>query len=477
MKELFINGECVATADGKPIPVISPSTGEIFDAVSRGTADDIDKAVKGGEASLAGEWGRYSATERGRLLMEIGEKVLDNIEELALIEAQDTGKPTELARNDIKALARYFEYYGSAADKIYGQVIPYSTGYAVNVVRERYGVVGHIIPRNYPAQMLGRTVAPALAMGNASVLKPAEDACMTALRFAKIATDAGLPGGALNIVTGYGQEAGEALSSHSGINMITFTGSPNVGSRIQACAAKNHVKCVLELGGKCPQIVFNDANIEKAIPFIIGAIIQNAGQTCSAGSRVLIQEDIYTEVTEQIAFRFRQLKVGGPDNNPDCGPIITPKQFEHVQSFIRDCKDDGIRLIAEGNYADDLPEHGFYIKPAFFGSVPRDHKLATDEVFGPVLAAIPFKDEEDAIAIANGTEYGLVASVWTENGSRQQRMARHIDTGQLFINCYGAGGGVELPFGGVRGSGHGREKGFIALEEFSQTKTIVQNYE
>lgn len=476
MKGLFIDGRVMESFKREAIPVISPATGEIFEEVSRGGAEDIDKAVDAGHSALCGEWGNFSATARGRILMRIGERILENSDELARIEAHDTGKPTDLARKDIKALARYFEFYGSAADKIYGQVIPYSTGYAVSVVREPYGVVGHIIPWNYPAQMLGRTVAPALAMGNASVVKPAEDACLTALRFAEIATDAGLPSGALNIVTGYGSEAGEALSSHPGINMITFTGSPAIGSRIQACASRNHVKCVLELGGKCPQIVFNDANVEKAIPLIVGAIIQNAGQTCSAGSRVLIQEGIYEEVTEKVAHEFRQLKVGGPDNNPDCGPIITPKQFEIVNNFIMDCKNDGINLIAEGSLCDGLPDDGFYIKPSFFGSVPRDHKLAKEEVFGPVLAAIPFEDEEDAIAIANGTDYGLVASVWTENGSRQQRMARHVDTGQMFINCYGAGGGIELPFGGVRGSGHGREKGFIALEEFSHTKTIVQDY-
>lgn len=477
MEKLFIDGKWVVAVSGDSIPVYSPITGDSFAAISRGKEEDVDLAVKAARTAVKGEWSKLAATDRGRLLMKIGQSVLDHLDELAEIEAKDTGKPMSLARKDIQALARYFEFYGSAADKVHGQVIPYMTGYAVDIIREPYGVVGHIIPWNYPAQMLGRTIAPALAMGNASVVKPAEDACMTSLRFAELATEAGLPPGVLNIVTGYGHEAGSALSSHPDVNMITFTGSPQVGTLIQAAAAQNHVKCVLELGGKCPQLVFNDADLDKAIPVIVGAIVQNSGQTCSAGSRVLIQEDIYDEVITRVAEQFKTLRVGSPESASDCGPIITHAQFKRVQEFIDDCLATGLTPLAEGKYANNLPENGYYIKPTLFGPVPRDHRLAKEEVFGPVLAAIPFKDEEDAVALANGTDYGLVASVWTENGARQQRIARRIEGGQVFINCYGAGGGVELPFGGVRKSGHGREKGFLALEEFSLTKTIVHHYE
>lgn len=476
MSTLFIDGRKVSATGGEPIPVYSPVTGEAYAELARGTAPDIDLAVKAARAAFNGPWGQLSATERGRILVRIGNSVLEHIEELAAIEAKDTGKPDALARKDIEALARYFEFYGGAADKVHGEVIPYLSGYSVSVVREACGVVGHIIPWNYPAQMLGRTIAPALAMGNTSVVKPAEDACMTSLRFAEIATAAGLPPGVLNIVTGYGREAGAALAAHPGINLITFTGSPDVGVAIQTAAATNHVKCVLELGGKCPQVVFADADLDKAIPVIVGAIIQNAGQTCSAGSRVLIQREVFDEVVTRIAQKFAQVRVGLPHTSPDCGPIITQAQFGRVQRFIEECKASQLPIIAEGLMDSDLPESGYYVRPVVFGPVPRDHKLAREEVFGPVLAALVFDDEDDAVALANGTDYGLVASIWSESGARQQRLAKRLEGGQVFINCYGAGGGVELPFGGIRKSGHGREKGFLALHEFSITKTIVSHH-
>jgi aldehyde dehydrogenase (NAD+) len=456
--------------------VYSPVTGAAYAEIGRGLAADVDTAVAAARSAMNGAWGGYSVTERGRILVEIGIRVLQNIEELAAIEAKDTGKPVLLARKDIEALARYFEFYGGAADKIHGEVIPYLSGYSVSVVREPCGVVGHIIPWNYPAQMLGRTIAPALAAGNASIVKPAEDACMTSLRFAQIAHEAGLPAGALNIVTGYGREAGAALAGHPGINLMTFTGSPEVGVAIQTAAAANYVKCVLELGGKCPQVVFEDADLAKAVPILVGAIIQNAGQTCSAGSRVLIQRSIYDKAVALIAERFSQMRVGLPESNPDCGPIITKAQFGRVQKFIEECRASDLPLVAQAKMDANLPEDGYYVQPVVFGPVPRDHKLAREEVFGPVLAILPFDDEDDAVALANGTDYGLVASVWTENGARQARMARRLEGGQVFINCYGAGGGVELPFGGIRKSGHGREKGLLAFDEFTVTKTVVNHF-
>jgi len=476
MSKLFIGGQWHAASSHDSIPVFAPATGEQYATIGRGQAEDIDLAVKAARAALAGEWGRLSATERGRTLTRIGVKILDHIDELAGIEAKDTGKPLALARKDIEALARYFEFYGGAADKVHGEVLPYLPGYSVTVQREPFGVVGHIIPWNYPAQMLGRTLGPALAMGNTSVVKPAEDACLTSLRVAELAVEAGLPAGVLNIVTGYGREAGAALAEHPGINLITFTGSPQVGTAIQMAAAKNYVKCVLELGGKSPQVVFADADLDKAVPIIVGAIIQNAGQTCSAGSRLLIQREVFDEVVARVAERFRQMRVGAPDNSPDCGPIITKAQFGRVNEFVDYCKDSGLPVLAEGILDDDLPSDGYYVRPMMFGPVPRDHRLAREEVFGPVLAVLPFDDEDDAVALANGTEYGLVAAIWTENGARQQRLSRRLEGGQVFINCYGAGGGVELPFGGIRKSGHGREKGFMALEEFSLTKTVVSHH-
>jgi aldehyde dehydrogenase (NAD+) len=245
---------------------------------------------------------------------------------------------------------------------------------------------------------------------------------------------------------------------------------------VQESTAKHSVACTLELGGKSPQIVFNDADLDKAIPIIVKAITQNAGQTCSAGSRLLIQEDIYDKVVARVAEAFKKVRVGTPEMDFDCGPIVNKKQFDRVNDFIDDAIKSGVPLLARATVADGVSKDGYFVAPALFGTVPRDHRLACKEVFGPVLSAMSFKDEEDAVQLANATEYGLVSGIWTENGGRQQRLAKRMQSGQVFINCYGAGGGVELPFGGMKRSGHGREKGFVALEEFSTLKTIVQHH-
>jgi aldehyde dehydrogenase (NAD+) len=473
-RPMFIGGQWVQAQDGAAIPVVSPVDGQAFDAISRGRAHEVDLAVKAAQRALEGAWGRLTATERGRIMMRIGETVLEHKEEMAQLEAKDTGKPISTARNDIVVLARYFEFYGGAADKVHGQVIPYLNEYMVTLLREPHGVTGHIIPWNYPAQMLGRTLAPAIAMGNATVLKPAEDTSLSALRFAELAVEAGLPEGALNVVTGLGEEAGAALCAHPGVNFLTFTGSNEVGTLVQQAAARNAVKCVLELGGKSPQIVFADADLDRAIPIIVRAIVQNAGQTCTAGSRLLVERAAYDEVVGRVAEKFRAVRVGTPEMDLDCGPVMNRAQFERVNRYVADAKAQGVPLIAEGEIAAGVPAEGYYVRPALFGPVPRGNALAQEEVFGPVLAAFPFEDEADAVALANGTEYGLLAAVWTENGGRQQRVAKAVRCGQVFINTYGAGGGVELPFGGVKKSGHGREKGFLTLEEMSTTKTLVQ---
>ncbi len=476
MPTLLIDGKWVASVSGQTIDVINPCDGKSFTQIDRGNAADIDLAVAAAQRALDGAWGKMTATERGRILMRFGELIVKNAEEVAQIEARDTGKPLSVARADIVAVARYFEYYGGAADKVHGEQIPYMNGYNVNVVRVPHGVTAHIIPWNYPAQMFGRSLAPALAMGNAAVLKPSEDACLSGIRLAELAMEAGLPPGALNVVTGYGHEAGAALTAHTGINFATFTGSPEVGVLVQESTAKNSVPCVLELGGKSPQIVFNDADLSKALPVIVKAITQNAGQTCSAGSRLLIQEDIYDKFIGMVADAFKKVKVGTPEMDLDCGPIVNQKQFKRVNTFIDEAVASGVPLLARGVLAAGLAADGYFVAPALFGAVPRDHNLACKEVFGPVLSAMTFKDEDDVVRLANATEFGLVAGIWTENGSRQSRMAQKVISGQVFINCYGAGGGVELPFGGMKKSGHGREKGFLALEEMSTTKTIVQYF-
>ena len=476
MAKLFIGGKWSDAASGETLPVIDPSTGETWDTIPRGKSEDIDAAVRAAHGALEGAWGRLTATERGRLLGKMSALISERHEEFSQAEARDTGKPIGQARADVTLAARYFEYYGGAADKHHGEIVPYLSGFQALVTREPYGVTAHILPWNYPAQMFGRSLAPALAAGNAVVLKPAEEACMTPILFAKVAEEAGLPPGAINVVTGLGEEAGAALTSHPGIDMVTFTGSPEVGAIVQKAAADRHIKCVLELGGKSPQVVFADADRAKAIPTIVRAITQNGGQTCSAGSRLLVEHSIYEDFVREVAETFAKVRVGTPAMNHDLGPMISATQRDRVNGFVAAARKTGVPVIAEGGLAAGLPKGGFYVTPTLFGPVPRGDRLACDEVFGPVLSVMPFEDEADAIRLANATDYGLVAGVWTRDGSRQTRVARGIRSGQVFINCYGAGGGVELPFGGVKKSGHGREKGFIALEEFTVVKTIVQHY-
>jgi aldehyde dehydrogenase (NAD+) len=374
----------------------------------------------------------------------------------------------------MRAVARYFEFYGGAADKVHGEVIPYLNGYNVTVVREPLGVTAHITPWNYPAQMFGRTIAPALAMGNAAVLKPAEEACLVCMEFGRLIVEAGFPQGALNIVTGLGEEAGAALTRHSGISFVSFTGSPEVGRLVQEAAAIHHVPVVLELGGKSPQIVFADADLEAAATTVCKAIVQNTGQTCSAGSRVVVERPIFDRFMKLVAERFSKLRIGRPEDDADLGPVINKNQQRKILDFVERARGEGVPVIAEARPAGNLSS-GFFVPPTVFGPVTLDAPVACQEIFGPVLAAQVFDTEEEAIAIANGTEYGLAAGVWTRDGARQQRVAKRVVSGQVFINCYGAGGGVELPFGGTKRSGHGREKGLMALEEVSTTKTIV-NY-
>lgn len=470
----LIDGQWRAASDGQTVDVVSPSDGQVFARIARGTAADVDDAVKAARRAYEeGPWPRMTATERGRLMMKLGQRIADHAEELAQLEARDTGKPMKQARADMVAAARYFEFYGAGADKVHGEVIPFLDGYMVTVLREPKGVTGHIIPWNYPAQMFGRTLAPAIAMGNCAVMKPAEEACLTPMRIAALAQEVGIPAGVINMVTGIGEEAGAALSAHPGIDFLSFTGSPEVGTLVQIAAARNHIGCTLELGGKSPQIVFDDADFDALIPVVVNAIVQNGGQTCSAGSRVLVQRNVYDKLMVRVADRFAQLRVGSHEMDLDCGPLISANQKQRVEGFVARARADGIQVLAQATIAEGTPAGGFYATPTLFGPVPRENSLACDEVFGPVLSAIPFEDEADAIKLANSTDYGLVAGIWTNNGARQMRVAKGMRCGQVFVNGYGAGGGIELPFGGVKKSGHGREKGFEAMREFSHTKTVV----
>jgi len=469
----FIANRWVAPAGGETLPMIDPSTGEAFAAIARGTAADIDAAVAAAQRARDGAWGRLAPAEKGRALAKLGRSILDHAEELALLEARDCGKPLKQARADVAACARYFEFYGGASDKLHGETIPYPAGYTVLTWREPHGVTGHIIPWNYPLQIFGRSAGGALAAGNACVVKPAEDACLSLLRVAELAAEAGLPEGALNIVTGLGREAGAALAAHPGVEHVSFTGSPPTGAWVAQEAAKRHCPVTMELGGKGPQIVFADADLDAALPVLVNAIVQNAGQTCSAGSRLVVERSRYEEVLERLGERFAALKVGPAFADLDCGPLIRDGQLARVRGFLADAQRDGIATVAQGTIVPDAPASGYYVEPRLLRDVPVTCRLGCEEVFGPVLAAMPFDDEADAARIANATEFGLVAGVWTRDGGRQLRMARAVRSGQVFINNYGAGGGVELPFGGVKSSGYGREKGFEALYGFTVLKTVV----
>ncbi|HWA45743.1 MAG TPA: aldehyde dehydrogenase family protein [Hypericibacter adhaerens] len=477
-KGIFIDNRWRPSHSGRTVDVYAPAEGTVFARIAAGDAADIDAAVAAArKARETGAWGRLAPAERGRILSRLGLLVLDHAEELALLEARDTGKPMKQARADIQACARYFEFFGGAADKFHGETIPFMNGYFVATEREPHGVTGHIIPWNYPAQMFGRTLAPALAVGNATVIKPAEDACLTPLRLAELAAEAGFPEGAINLVPGIGTEAGAALIAHRGIDFLSFTGSPEVGVLVQTAAARNHIPCTLELGGKSPQIVFADVDLDSALPSLVNAIVQNAGQTCSAGSRLLVEKSAYDRVVGAVSNRFATLRAGTPAMDLDLGPLINPRQKKRVETFCANAATDGITLLAEGRIADGVPKDGYFVAPKLFGPVARANTLARDEVFGPILAVLPFEDESDAVALANGTDFGLIAGVWTRDAKRATRVGRKVKAGQVYINAYGAGGGIELPFGGMKKSGHGREKGMAALQDVTTLKTLVMKHD
>lgn len=472
-RTILVGGEWRAAESGETLPVLDPSTGESFGELARGGAAEVEAAVRSARRAFEAVWARVAPVERGRIVTRLGLLVQEHAEELALLESRDVGKPLGQARRDMVACARYCEFYGGAPDKLHGETIPYEAGFTVLALREPFGVTAHIIPWNYPAQMFGRSVVAALAAGNAVVIKPGEDACQSILRLAELAQEAGLPAGVLNLVTGYGHEAGAALAGHPDVDHISFTGSPHTGGLVQAAAAANNRPSTMELGGKSPQLVFADAELSLALPLLYGAIIQNAGQTCSAGSRLLVQESRFDEVVSELAKLFEATRLGPALSDPDCGPLISAKQAERVRGMLEGADRDGLAVAARADDSAVAGSGGFFVAPRLLAPVAAAHELARQEIFGPVLVATPFRDEEEAVRMANGTDYGLVAGLWTADGGRQLRVAKALRTGQVFVNCYGAGGGVELPFGGVKRSGYGREKGLEGLKSFTQVKTVT----
>ena len=473
----YIANVAVPSSSDRTIAVIDPSDGQVFDEIQRSNASDIDMAVQAARHCFETSWSQLSAAERGRLLMRLAASVAGHAEELTGIEMRDCGKPVRQAKADVAALVRYFEFYAGAAGKLHGDTIPYQSGYSVMTWREPHGVTGHIMAWNYPMQIFGRSVGGALAAGNVCVVKPSEDACLSLIRVAQLAAECGFPPGAINIVTGYGHEVGDALARHAGIDHISFTGSSTVGTLIQQVAAERHCPVTLELGGKSPQIVFADADLDDTtlslIPTLINAIVQNAGQSGLAGSRLLVEHSIYEPLLERLGAAFENLRVGPAAMDLDVGPLIRQSQQQRVWDFLSDAQVANIPMVAQGQIVDEAPDTGFYQAPTLLRDVPVMHRLAQEEVFGPVLCAMSFSDEDDAVEQANATRFGLVAGVWTRDGARQFRMARRVKSGQVFINNYCASGGVELPFGGVKSSGHGREKGFEGLHGFTALKTVV----
>lgn len=472
---VFIDGDWRPAAGGT-LAVEAPASGETVARIGRGGAAEVEAAVAAARAAADGDWGEWPAFERGRVLSRLGALIAERHEELARLECLDTGKPMTQARADLTACARYFEFYGGAADKLHGEIIPYQRGYTVMAVREPYGVVGLIIPWNYPAQIFGRAVGGALAAGNGCVLKPAEDACLTVLRLTELAREAGLPAGALNVVPGLGAEAGAAVSAHPDVDHLSFTGSPETGTRVAEAAARNHVPVTLELGGKSAQVVFADADLEAVTATVARAIVQNAGQTCSAGSRLLVQEGVRGELVERLQAAFGALVCGPGERDYACGPLINARQKARLEGMLARGREAGLRVLAEGRIAEDAPAGGHYVAPMLVDGVPPDHEVAQEELFGPVLSVFGFQDEAEAVQLANGTPYGLVTGLWTRDGSRQLRLPRRLRSGQVFVNSYGAGGGVELPFGGVKRSGYGREKGFEGMKGFTVLKTVTVHH-
>jgi len=479
MTETFIiNGERVNASDKGTFDVFDPSSGELLATVAKATKSDVDRAVSAARAAMDSKaWGGIVPAERGRIMNRIAATLRERAEELATLESRDNGKPLRQARTDVQVAARYFEFFAGIADKIMGNTIPLGPGYLDFTVREPIGVSAQIVPWNYPIQIGARGVAPALAAGCAVVLKPSSEAPMTALRLGEIGLECGLPPGALNVIPGTGSEAGTALASHPDINQLTFTGSVDVGIAVAKMAADNVVPVVMELGGKSPNIVFADADLDLAAQGVSTAIFQNAGQTCSAGSRLLVERKAHDALVEKLAARAVAMRIGPGVSDPDMGPIISKRQLETVEQYVSIGTKEGASVAAGGARPSDASlGKGYYFQPTLLDRVTPDMRVAQEEIFGPVLAMIEFDDLEQAAQIANRSQYGLVSGIWTRDINKAMTLASRIKAGQVYINTYGAGGGVELPFGGYKKSGYGREKGLESLASYTQVKNVCVKF-
>nr|ACH63235.1 alcohol dehydrogenase [Rheum australe] len=471
--KLFINGEFVDSVSGKTFETRDPRNGEVIAEVAEGDKEDVDLAVKAArEAFDHGPWPRMSGYQRGRIMMKLADLIEQHLEELAAIDSMDAGKLFHIGKIiDIPGAAHTLRYYAGAADKIHGETLKMSREFQGYTLREPAGVVGHIIPWNFPTTMFFAKVAPALAAGCTMVVKPAEQTPLSALYYAHLANLAGIPEGVLNVVSGFGPTAGAALTSHMDVDKVSFTGSPEVGRLVMQAAATSNLKQVsLELGGKSPLIIFDDADVDKAAELALVGILFNKGEVCVASSRVFVQGGIYDAVVEKLVEMAKNWPVGDPfDPSVQQGPQVDKVQFDRILSYIEHGKREGATLLTGGN---PLGDKGYYIQPTIFADVMDNMMIAKDEIFGPVLSLMKFKTIEEGIARANATRYGLAAGIVTKSLDIANTVARSVKAGTVWINCYFAFDN-DAAFGGYKMSGFGKDNGMEALYKYTQVKTVV----
>jgi acyl-CoA reductase-like NAD-dependent aldehyde dehydrogenase len=470
---LLIDGRHVAAAAGRSFETIDPATEQPIAAVAEADAADVDAAVASARRALAGPWGHMRAADRGRVLHRLANLIELHADELAALESRDAGKPiSAVLRQDLPAAIDTLRYYAGWADKINGQVIPARPDALTYTVREPVGVVGAIVPWNFPLMIGMWKVAPALACGCTVVLKPAEITPLSALRVGDLALEAGLPPGVLNVVPGFGKSAGRALVDHPDVDKVTFTGSPAVGREVLAGAAGNLKRVTLELGGKSANVIFADADLDAAVKAASAGIFFNTGQVCSAGSRILVQAEIYDEVVDRLTARAKSIRVGSPaERSTAMGPIVSQAQMARVLDYIAIGVREGASLVTGGRRLDGP---GYFVGPTVFANVDHDMRISQEEIFGPVVSVVRFEDEDDAITKANGTRYSLAAGVWSRDIGRVHRFATRVKAGTVWINTYGYTD-IRLPWGGARDSGYGREHGDAAIENFTEPKAVWMN--
>lgn len=473
---LFINGERAWARSGATFVAIDPATAEAFATVAQGDKSDVDSAVTAARAAFEGGWAGLPPVRRVRILNRLAGLLRERSREFAELESLDVGKPLRQAEDDVAAAAGYFEFFAGVADKVFGSSIPLGAGFVDFTLREPLGISVQIVPWNYPLRLASRGIAPALACGNAVVAKPAGEAGLSVIKLAELALEAGVPAGVFNVVTG-GRETGAALSSHPGINHITFTGSVPTGIAIMKAAADNVVPVTLELGGKSANLVFADADLERAAASAATTLMQNSAQTCTAPTRILLEESAHDRFVEVLSGRIKKIRLGRGLDNPDMGPVVSERQMQRVLGYIEAGAGDGATALTGGRRA-DTPElaAGYFIEPTLLDRVARGTPLEQEEIFGPVLTVTTFGSIDEAIAIANGTPYGLVTGVWTRDLSKALTVATAVKSGQVRINSYSVEGSIGLPFGGYKRSGFGREQGVEALANYTQLKNVMINF-